>query len=196
MIPRPCRRCGPLYRSIDDVDTMIGLFAETPPEGFGFSDTAFRIFILMASRRIQSDRFLTVDFRPEIYSPLGMDWVAAERHDEHHRAALPEPCGFDAPRRQRLRAVAVRDSTERPTAMSAPPTPRPAGLEALGQRPLLSAIMGSGAPTGVSRGSSVEGRLDELHLVVAAGSAERTRRGDADRDDRLHRSDDARPPVA
>ncbi len=65
-----------LYRNVDDVDTMIGLFAETPPEGFGFSDTAFRIFILMASRRLQSDRFLTVDFRPEIYSPFGMDWIA------------------------------------------------------------------------------------------------------------------------
>ena len=39
---------------------MVGLLAETPPEGFGFSDTAFRIFILMASRRLQSDRFLTV----------------------------------------------------------------------------------------------------------------------------------------
>ena len=30
----------------------------------------------MASRRLQSDRFLTVDFRPEIYSPFGMDWIA------------------------------------------------------------------------------------------------------------------------
>ncbi len=30
----------------------------------------------MASRRLQSDRFLTVDFRPEVYSPLGMDWIA------------------------------------------------------------------------------------------------------------------------
>ena len=28
------------------------------------------------ARRLQSDRFLTVDFRPEIYSPLGMDWIA------------------------------------------------------------------------------------------------------------------------
>ena len=66
-----------LYRNdIDAVDTMIGLFAETCPPGFGFSDTAFRIFILMAARRIQSDRFLTVDFRPEIYSPFGMDWIA------------------------------------------------------------------------------------------------------------------------
>ena len=54
---------------------MVGLFAETPPSGFGFSDTAFRIFILMASRRLKSDRFLAVDFRPEIYTPLGIDWV-------------------------------------------------------------------------------------------------------------------------
>lgn len=65
-----------IYGSLDRVDTMVGLFAEPLPEGFGFSDTAFRIFILMASRRLQSDRFLTVDFRPEIYSPLGMEWIA------------------------------------------------------------------------------------------------------------------------
>jgi Animal haem peroxidase/Catalase len=70
------RRLKEVYRNdIDLVDTMVGLFAETPPAGFGFSDTAFRIFILMASRRLQSDRFLTVDFRPEVYTPLGMDWV-------------------------------------------------------------------------------------------------------------------------
>jgi heme peroxidase/catalase len=74
--PESVRRMRCLYRSVDEVDTMVGLFAETPPEGFGFSDTAFRIFILMASRRLQSDRFLTVDFRPEVYSPLGMDWIA------------------------------------------------------------------------------------------------------------------------
>ena len=70
------RRLREVYRSIDEVDTMVGLFAETPPEGFGFSDTAFRVFILMASRRLQSDRFLTVDFRPEIYTPFGIDWIA------------------------------------------------------------------------------------------------------------------------
>jgi hypothetical protein len=69
------RKLRELYRSIDDVDTMVGLHAEPPPTGFGFSDTAFRVFILMASRRLQSDRFLTVDYRPEIYSPLGLDWI-------------------------------------------------------------------------------------------------------------------------
>ncbi|HBE30043.1 MAG TPA: hypothetical protein DD990_01505, partial [Cyanobacteria bacterium UBA11368] len=29
---------------IDSVDLMVGLFAEDLPEGFGFSDTAFRVF--------------------------------------------------------------------------------------------------------------------------------------------------------
>ena len=41
------------------------------PKGFGFSDTAFRIFILMASRRLKSDRFFTRDYRPEVYTPRG-----------------------------------------------------------------------------------------------------------------------------
>ncbi len=74
--PSMARKLRDIYRKLDMVDTMIGLFAETPPAGFGFSDTAFRLFMLMASRRLQSDRFLTVDFRPEVYSPLGMDWIA------------------------------------------------------------------------------------------------------------------------
>jgi len=74
--PAIARKLRDIYRKLDVVDTMIGLLAETPPPGFGFSDTAFRIFMLMASRRLQSDRFLTVDFRPEVYSPLGMDWIA------------------------------------------------------------------------------------------------------------------------
>jgi nucleoside-diphosphate-sugar epimerase len=52
------------------------LYAETPPKGFAFSDTAFRVFILMASRRLKSDRFYTYDFRPEVYSPEGMAWIA------------------------------------------------------------------------------------------------------------------------
>ena len=74
--PESVRQLKDIYGDIDLIDTVVGLLAETPPSGFGFSDTAFRIFILMASRRLQSDRFFTVDFRPEIYSPLGMDWIA------------------------------------------------------------------------------------------------------------------------
>ena len=54
---------------------IVGLLAEDLPEGFGFSDTAFRIFIVMASRRLKSDRFFTVDYTPEMYTPEGMDWI-------------------------------------------------------------------------------------------------------------------------
>jgi hypothetical protein len=61
---------------IEKVDLMVGLFAERLPAGFAFSDTAFRIFILMASRRLNSDRFLTRDYRPEVYTREGMDWIA------------------------------------------------------------------------------------------------------------------------
>lgn len=64
-----------LYRDIDSVDTIVGMFAEKRPAGFGFSDTAFRIFILMASRRLNSDRYFTKDFTPEIYTPVGMAWL-------------------------------------------------------------------------------------------------------------------------
>ncbi|MNC96682.1 hypothetical protein D3C83_141220 [compost metagenome] len=43
----------------------------------GFSETAFRIFLLMASRRLKSDRFLSQDYRPEVYTKEGIDWVEA-----------------------------------------------------------------------------------------------------------------------
>jgi hypothetical protein len=61
--------------NIDSVDLMVGMFAENPPKGFGFSDTAFRVFILMASRRLKSDRFFTEDYRAEIYTQFGLDWI-------------------------------------------------------------------------------------------------------------------------
>lgn len=60
---------------IEKVDLLVGCLCEPLPKGFGFSDTAFRVFILMASRRLKSDRFLSSDFKPEIYTKPGMDWV-------------------------------------------------------------------------------------------------------------------------
>ncbi len=64
-----------IYAHPDDVDVMVGLFAEAPPPGFAFSDTAFRVFALMASRRLKSDRFYTYDYRPEVYTAEGMKWI-------------------------------------------------------------------------------------------------------------------------
>ncbi|KMS76504.1 heme peroxidase [Streptomyces viridochromogenes] len=60
---------------IEKVDLMVGLYAEKLPAGFAFSDTAFRIFILMASRRLNSDRFFTEYYTPEVYSKAGMAWI-------------------------------------------------------------------------------------------------------------------------
>ncbi len=60
---------------IDAVDLQVGLLGEPLPPGFGFSDTAFRIFILMASRRLKSDRFFTNDYNPDVYTPEGIEWV-------------------------------------------------------------------------------------------------------------------------
>lgn len=62
--------------NVELLDLMVGMFAEVPPKGFGFSDTAFRVFILMASRRIKSDRFIAGDaFTPEVYTQVGLDWL-------------------------------------------------------------------------------------------------------------------------
>ena len=60
---------------IDKVDLMVGLFAEPLIEGFGFAETAFRIFILMASRRLKSDRFFTTSFTEEVYTKVGLEWI-------------------------------------------------------------------------------------------------------------------------
>ena len=60
---------------IERVDLTIGLYAEPKPKGFGFADTTFRVFVLMASRRLEADRFFTDDYRPEVYTQAGYDWV-------------------------------------------------------------------------------------------------------------------------
>ena len=96
-----------LYGDVDDVDTIVGMFAEKRPEGFGFSDTAFRIFLLMATRRLNSDRFLTDDFTPEVYSPAGYRWIVENgmtsvllRHFPQLRSALRESANPFAPWRK------------------------------------------------------------------------------------------------
>jgi hypothetical protein len=64
-----------IYGDVDRLDLMIGLYSEPLPQGFGFSDTAFRVFVLMASRRIKSDRFFTRDYTPEVYTREGLEWI-------------------------------------------------------------------------------------------------------------------------
>jgi hypothetical protein len=61
--------------NLEAVDLMVGLFAERKPAGFAFGDTAFRVFLLMAARRLASDRFFTTDFTPEVYTQAGLEWI-------------------------------------------------------------------------------------------------------------------------
>ncbi|KAI9055355.1 hypothetical protein LZ554_000314 [Drepanopeziza brunnea f. sp. 'monogermtubi'] len=76
---------------LEKVDLMAGMFCEPLPEGFGFSDTAFRIFILMASRRIKSDRFLAGDaWSEKVYTKEGMEWVADQTMGSVLKRHFPE----------------------------------------------------------------------------------------------------------
>lgn len=60
---------SPAYNNnIELVDALVGSHSEPLPKGFGFSDTAFRIFILMASRRLKSDRFIASQWNAETYT--------------------------------------------------------------------------------------------------------------------------------
>ena len=98
---------------IDRVDLQVGMLAEPLPPGFGFSDTAFRIFILMASRRLKSDRFFTNDYSPDVYTPEGLAWVEGNTMVDvllrHHPELAPGARGL----RERVRALA-------PAGLSAP----------------------------------------------------------------------------
>lgn len=61
---------------VEAIDTLVGQLAEGyRPPGFGFSDTTFRIFTMMAPRRFQADRFFTDDFNQQVYTAQGMAWI-------------------------------------------------------------------------------------------------------------------------
>lgn len=84
-----------IYGDLEKVDTLVGMLCEELPEGFGFSDTAFRIFILMASRRLKSDRFFTSDYKEHVYTRTGLRWIrdtgfreVLERNYEELRGVL------------------------------------------------------------------------------------------------------------
>lgn len=66
-----------VYRNdIELIDLMVGAMAEdVRPDGVGFSETFFQIFTFMTPRRLEADRFFTTDYRPEVYTQLGMDWI-------------------------------------------------------------------------------------------------------------------------
>ena len=97
--PEWARQLRRVYGDVERVDLMVGLYAEPLPKGFGFSDTAFRVFILMASRRLKSDRFFTRDYNAETYTQTGLDWVEKTTMSDvllrHHPDLEPALRGVD-----------------------------------------------------------------------------------------------------
>lgn len=125
--PEWARELEAMYGDVERVDLQIGMHAETPPNGFGFSDTAFRVFILMASRRLKSDRFLTDCYTAEYYTQVGLDWVANNdmrtlilRHYPELATALEGSKNAFAPWR---RVAAPRPVPEKPKAPPATAVP-------------------------------------------------------------------------
>ncbi|KAG8637959.1 hypothetical protein MANES_15G179900v8 [Manihot esculenta] len=60
---------------VEELDLQVGLMAEKKIKGFAISETAFFTFILMASRRLEADRFFTSNFNEETYTKKGLEWV-------------------------------------------------------------------------------------------------------------------------
>lgn len=79
-----------VYGDVERVDLMVGCYAEPAPAGFGFSETAFRIFVLMASRRLKSDPRYTDEWGPGHLSREGMRWIEDATMAGVLRRHLPE----------------------------------------------------------------------------------------------------------
>ncbi|KAJ4832334.1 Alpha-dioxygenase 2 [Turnera subulata] len=60
---------------VEKLDLQVGLHAEKKIKGFAISETAFFIFLLVASRRLEADRFFTTNFNSKSYTEEGLAWV-------------------------------------------------------------------------------------------------------------------------
>ena len=70
------RKLEQAYDDVEQLDLMIGTLAEGHrPDGFGFGETLFQIFILNATRRLQADRFYTDCYNEKTYTEEGLAWI-------------------------------------------------------------------------------------------------------------------------
>lgn len=65
--------------NVEMIDVLVGTLAEeVRPDSFGFGETLFQIFILMASRRLMADPFYTEYYNASHYTRSGLDWIDNE----------------------------------------------------------------------------------------------------------------------
>ena len=61
---------------IDRVDLLVGSLAEGQrPSCYGFGETLFQVFVVMATRRLQADPFYTQLYTADVYTAEGLAWV-------------------------------------------------------------------------------------------------------------------------
>ena len=78
--PKNLSLLSKIYKSVEDVDAIVGMLAEDRrPQGFAFGETQFRIFVLMASRRLYADPFYTRLYNEKVYTKQGLDWIKRSR---------------------------------------------------------------------------------------------------------------------
>jgi hypothetical protein len=64
--------------AIERVDLLVGSLAEgTRPTCYGFGETLFQVFTLMATRRLHADYFYTEGYTAAVYTQEGLDWIEA-----------------------------------------------------------------------------------------------------------------------
>jgi hypothetical protein len=62
--------------NVEMIDLLVGTLAEeVRPENFGFGETMFHIFILMASRRLMADPYYTDRYNANYYTKAGINWI-------------------------------------------------------------------------------------------------------------------------
>lgn len=65
--------------NVEKIDLLVGTLAEeVRPDKFGFGETLFQIFILMASRRLMADHYFTEGYTAANYTRSGLDWIDDE----------------------------------------------------------------------------------------------------------------------
>lgn len=60
---------------VEKLDLLVGTHVEPKLPGSIFGETIYSMFLLHTTRRITNDRFLTIDFKEEFYTPFGMEWI-------------------------------------------------------------------------------------------------------------------------
>lgn len=85
---------------VEALDLLVGCLAEGHrPDRFSFGETAFQVFVLNTSRRLQADRFYTSEYRPEVYTEEGLGHIEETTMKDvllrHFPGLQPVLCGVD-----------------------------------------------------------------------------------------------------